>query len=87
VEAIQSCDLLIVDDLGSELTNQFTVSCLYNMINTRITRGKPTIINTNLNQAEIRSRYSDRISSRLFGEYKPLLFRGSDIRSQKILKK
>ncbi len=87
VEAIQTCDLLIVDDLGSELTNQFTVSCLYNMINTRITRGKPTIINTNLNQAEIRSRYSDRISSRLFGEYKPLLFRGSDIRSQKILKK
>jgi len=84
VEAIQDCDLLIVDDLGTELTNQFTVSCLYNIINTRITRGKSTIINTNLNQGEIRSRYTDRIASRLFGEYKPIQFQGVDIRAQKL---
>jgi len=84
VEAIQECDLLIVDDLGTELTNQFTVASLYNMINTRLTHGKSTIINTNLNQGEIRSRYSDRIASRLFGEYKPLQFQGMDIRAQKL---
>ncbi len=78
------CDLLIVDDLGTEMTNQFTVSALYNLINTRMNLGKPTIISTNLTQNELRQRYSDRIASRVFGEYCPLLFRGVDVRSQKI---
>ena len=86
VESLMDCDLLIMDDLGTELTNQFTVSSLYSMINTRINRGKSTIINTNLTQSEIRSRYTDRIASRLFGEYKPLLFRGVDVRAQKLQK-
>ncbi|MBQ3176638.1 MAG: ATP-binding protein [Clostridia bacterium] len=86
VESLMDCDLLIMDDLGAELTNQFTVSSLYSMINTRINRGKSTIINTNLTQSEIRSRYTDRIASRLFGEYKPLLFRGVDVRAQKLQK-
>ena len=78
------CDLLIIDDLGCEMTNQFTVSCLYNLINTRMMRHKSTVISTNLTQAELRKRYSDRIASRLFSEYKPLYFRGYDIREQKI---
>ncbi|MBQ8642643.1 MAG: ATP-binding protein [Clostridia bacterium] len=86
VESLLECDLLIMDDLGTELTNQFTVSSLYSMINTRINRGKSTIINTNLTQSEIRSRYTDRIASRLFGEYKPLLFKGVDVRAQKLRK-
>ena len=77
-------DLLIIDDLGTELTNQFTVSCLYNIINTRINNRRSTIINTNLTSAELRSRYADRITSRLFGEFKPLLFSGTDIRAQKL---
>lgn len=84
VEALMDCDLLIMDDLGAEVTNQFTVSSLYNMINTRINRGKSTIINTNLSQGEIRTRYTDRIASRLFGEYIPLLFHGVDVRAQKL---
>lgn len=80
------CDLLIIDDLGTEMTNQFTVSCLYNLINSRINRGKATIINTNLSSAELRRRYSDRITSRLFGEFAVLLFEGGDIRAAKLKK-
>lgn len=75
-----SCDLLIIDDLGTELTNQFTVSCLYNIINTRLNRGKSMIINTNLTRDELNKRYADRITSRLFGEFLPLIFLGKDMR-------
>jgi len=84
IERYIDCDLLIIDDLGCEMTNQFTVSCLYNLVNTRMMRHKSTIISTNLSQAELRKRYSDRIASRLFSEYKPLYFRGYDVREQKI---
>lgn len=80
------CELLILDDLGTELTNQFTVSCLYNLVNTRINTGRPMIINTNLDQSELNKRYSDRITSRLFGEFRPLMFRGQDVRQQKLMK-
>ncbi len=80
------CDLLIIDDLGAEMTNNFTVSCLYNLINTRINRGRATIINTNLTSADLRRRYSDRITSRLFGEFSVLLFEGRDIRAAKLQK-
>ena len=78
------CDLLIVDDLGTELTNQFTVSCLYNVINSRINTSKSTFINTNLSKREIETKYAERITSRLFGEYYPLLFSGIDVRKQKM---
>lgn len=78
------CDLLIIDDLGTELSNQFTVSCLYNIINSRVNSRRSTIINTNLTGAELRARYADRITSRLFGEFKPLLFAGKDVRAQKL---
>ena len=82
-ERCLECDLLIVDDLGTELTNQFTVSTLYNLINTRMNLGKTTIISTNLTQSEIRQRYSDRIASRIFGDFYPLFFKGCDVRLQK----
>jgi DNA replication protein DnaC len=78
------CDLLIFDDLGAEMSNQFTVSCLYNIINTRINCNRPMIINTNLKIDELRRRYSDRITSRLFGEFQPLQFMGTDIRAKKL---
>lgn len=78
------CDLLIIDDLGTELTNQFTVSCLYNVINSRINTARSTFINTNLSKKEIETKYAERITSRLFGEYYPLVFTGVDIRKQKI---
>lgn len=79
-----TCDLLIIDDLGSEMINQFTVSCLYNVINSRLNYKKPTIISSNLTQDEFRKKYWDRISSRIFGEYMTLPFVGSDIRQKKI---
>ena len=78
------CDLLIVDDLGAEMATQFTVSCIYNLINTRMNKKKPTIFSTNLSAAELRERYADRITSRLFGEYIPLVFQGTDIRRQRL---
>ena len=87
VERYTDCDLLIIDDLGCEVTNNFTLSCLYNIINTRIMMHKSTIINTNLSQSELRKRYSDRIISRILGEFIPLNFRGFDVREQKLRKK
>ena len=76
------CDLLIIDDLGAEMVNQFTLSCLYNLINTRQNRGLPILISTNLDGSEIRSLYNDRITSRLFGEFDILRFRGRDNRGR-----
>ena len=81
-----SADLLIIDDLGTEVINQFTLSCLYDVINSRINNRKCTFINTNLNKKEIEAKYSERITSRLFGEYNPILFTGTDIRKQKRVK-
>ncbi len=86
LEKYTECDLLIIDDLGTELANQFTTSCLYNVINTRLNKKKQTVISTNLSQDEFRKRYWDRITSRVFGEYVILPFVGTDIRSQKIMK-
>lgn len=80
-----SADLLIIDDLGTEISNQFTTTCLYDVINTRIMTRKSTIISTNLVQDELRKRYWDRITSRIFGEYQPVIFVGVDIRRQKIV--
>ena len=82
-EKYLDCDLLIMDDLGAELTNQFTVSALYNILNTRINLGKSTIVSTNLGQKSLLERYDERITSRLLGEFDPILFRGRDIRGQK----
>ncbi|MBO5023771.1 MAG: ATP-binding protein [Clostridia bacterium] len=78
------CDLLIIDDLGTELSNQFTTSCLYNIVNTRMCAGKSIIINTNLKRGELMEKYQDRVTSRLFGEFEVCLFVGRDIRSQKL---
>lgn len=78
------CDLLIIDDLGSEVSNQFTVSCLYDIINTRINKGLPMIISTNLRQDEMRARYWDRITSRIFGEFVAFMLTGTDIRAKKL---
>ena len=79
-----SCDLLIIDDLGAELSNQFTASCLYNLINTRYNMGKSCIISTNLTHPEIEKRYSQRVMSRLLGQYLNLQFTGRDIRMMKL---
>lgn len=74
------CDLLIMDDLGTEMTTAFTISALYELINTRLIHNKKTIINTNLALDELRLRYSPQIASRIVGEYHVLKFNGRDIR-------
>jgi DNA replication protein DnaC len=75
------CDLLIIDDLGTEFVNQFTVSCLYNLINTRQNRGLSTIISTNLTPQDLKAKYDGRIISRLLGQdYTLLQFTGKDHR-------
>lgn len=79
-----NCDLLVIDDLGAEMTNSFTVGCLYNLINTRLINRKPMLISTNLTGEELRSRYNDRIASRLFGEFVIMRFEGKDVRMQKL---
>ena len=82
-----SCDLLIMDDLGTEVHNQFTTSVLYNIINTRLNKRLSTVINTNLSQDEFRKHYWDRITSRVLGEYTVLPFLGTDVRAQKLSRK
>ena len=77
------CDLLIIDDLGAEAINSFTVACLYNIINTRLNKNLPIIASTNLSSKEIRDKYHDRITSRLFGEFNIQLFEGKDLRKIK----
>ena len=78
------CDLLIIDDLGTEIVTNSTVSYLYNIINTRINKKLPIIISTNLNAKEIKGIYHERITSRLFGEFTIVKFEGTDIRKKKI---
>ncbi len=75
-----SCDLLILDDLGTEMTTSFVVSALYSLVNTRLTSGKKTIISSNLPPEALAGRYSPQIASRILGEYQILKFTGSDIR-------
>lgn len=86
-EKYLECDLLIIDDLGTEIITNSTVSYLYNIINTRINKRLPIIISTNLSAKEIKQMYHERITSRLFGEFTIVKFEGSDVRQKKITKK
>ena len=78
------CDLLILDDLGSELTTPFVQSALYELINSRLVGDKATVISSNLTMDEVRARYSAQVSSRLAGEYRTLPFFGEDIRLKRL---
>lgn len=80
---IYSCDLLIIDDLGTEVTNAFTASQLFSCLNERGLRGKSVIISTNLSLEEIRDRYSDRIFSRITSSFALCKLTGQDIRIYK----
>ncbi len=86
-ERYMNAELLILDDLGSEFGNQFTVSCLYQLINTREVKGLSTIVSTNLTPQEMMERYDGRLTSRFFGNYRILQFVGSDIRFQNLSSK
>ena len=83
VDRILRCDLLILDDLGTEMTTAFVQSALYEIVNTRLLAGKSTIINTNLGMTELNQRYLEQVSSRIEGEYQVLIFFGEDIRRKK----
>ena len=84
-ESLLGCDLLVIDDLGTEFYSAFTASLFYNVINSRLLSGKPTVINTNLSLDELEKRYSERIVSRFIGGYDMKKFIGSDIRQIKAI--
>ncbi|MDE5934044.1 MAG: ATP-binding protein, partial [Lachnospiraceae bacterium] len=80
---LYQCDLLIIDDLGTELTNQFVASRLFSLLNERHMGKKATVISTNLSLEELRNRYSDRIFSRITSHYELCKLTGPDIRMYK----
>ena len=80
----ERADLLIIDDMGTEMGTAFTVSALYNLINNRLMTKRPMIINTNLLPETLSEKYSPAVASRLLGEFLPLRFFGDDIRLLKM---
>lgn len=82
-KAVLGCDLLILDDLGTEFKSAYTVACLYNIINSRLSAKLPTIISTNFTAEELEEKYDQRITSRITGEYNKLILVGNDIRYMK----
>lgn len=82
-DSLQDCDLLILDDLGTEFRSTFSSAAIYNIVNTRLLEQKPTVISTNLLTKEIVDCYSERFASRIIGSYRRILFAGRDVRQQK----
>ena len=82
-EDLYNCDLVIIDDLGTEITNSFVTSELFSCLNERHIRKRSTIISTNLSLGELRDRYSDRIFSRITSNYEVCKLSGQDIRMHK----
>ncbi len=85
-DSLLSCDLLIIDDLGTETVNSLNASALYELLNERILRRRSTVISTNKDTGELAGIYSTRIYSRLMGHYRMILFSGSDLRIKKRLR-
>lgn len=83
VDRMLSCDLMILDDLGTEMPTPMAISALYTLINTRLINGKKTVISTNCTDDELSRRYNQQIFSRLEGEFFKLSFVGRDIRAIK----
>lgn len=86
-DALEQSDLLVLDDLGTEFSSPFYTSCIYNIVNSRMLAGLPTIISTNLNQKQLLERYGEAVTSRITGTFQPLLFWGKDIRQLKLRQK
>ena len=83
MKRLNECDLLIIDDLGTELPGQFVTAALYTLVNDRLLAGKPMVVSTNLILDEVAQRYSPQIRSRLEGNFKVIPFIGQDIRVMK----
>ncbi len=82
IESLKECDLLIIDDLGAEATNNQMTAFLFELLNDRILAGRKTIINTNYNLSEIAKTYSERIHSRLMQYFDIMNFKGEDLREK-----
>lgn len=80
LDSLLQCDLLIIDDLGTEFSNNFSVAEIYNIFNSRLLLNKPVIVSTNLTLSEIETIYTMRLLSRLIGSTVRLEFAGSDVR-------
>jgi len=83
VKRMESCDLMILDDLGTEMITPMSQSALYSLVNNRLVNGKKTIISTNCNEEELARKYIPQISSRILGNYRKMPFLGEDIRLKK----
>lgn len=83
-EALLTCDLLVLDDVGTEMTTAFTNACLYDMLNGRMLAGLPTIISTNLTPSDWGARYGEAVASRVLGTFEPLSFAANDVRQAKL---
>lgn len=82
-DSLLGCDLLVIDDLGTEFLSAFTVSLVNDIIDSRLLSGKPTVISTNLSLSELEKRYTARVASRILGNYDMRRFIGDDIRLKK----
>ena len=85
-DLIRTVDLLIIDDLGTEVTNSFTSSELFRVINSRITDSRSTVISTNLSMRMLRDTYTERVTSRIASGYRTVMLYGDDIRKKKRMK-
>lgn len=83
LEALRSCDLLILDDLGTEFRSSFSSAAIYNLVNERLLLKKPTIISTNLSTKEMAEFYSERFASRVIGSFRRVVFVGRDVRQRR----
>ena len=80
IRRMESCDLMILDDLGTEMLTQMSQSALYTLVNNRLVNKRPMIISTNLLEDELTRRYTPQIASRILGEFQTIPFVGEDIR-------
>ncbi|MBO4452336.1 MAG: ATP-binding protein [Clostridia bacterium] len=80
----ENCELLLIDDLGSECRTNYSVATIANLIDLRMVNGRQTVISTNMSPRDLRKNYGERLFSRLLGEFVLLEFSGEDVRMQKI---
>ena len=85
-DIIYNCDVLMIDDLGTENSTETNISLLFDLLNYRIQNQKTTIISTNIDLDDLQSQYDQRISSRIKGEFIPIQFFGRDIREERFKK-
>lgn len=85
IKYINDVDLLIIDDLGTEFLTQFTAAAIFDLLNTRLLKNKATVISTNLGFEAMEKLYSQRLTSRIFGEYKIVTLVGSDLRRKSLM--